>query len=156
MCCVVDRTLDKFVHFTLLHFTQLQEEYLAINSGGYLCVIEYIIFIHEFKCGGTLPREVNAVFDWSGLPGRKVYPLAKKTLNFLQNILQDFCLQFSIGFSPIVFYRKIYRILYKTIEKSKKILQKLLGHTKSIENSVEFLENCKILQNYVKNYRKIK
>ena len=33
-CCV--KTLGKFFHSTLLQFTQLNHEYLAIDSGGYV------------------------------------------------------------------------------------------------------------------------
>ena len=72
---------------------------------------------------------------------------------FLQNILQDFCLQFSIGFLPIVFYRKIYRIIQKTIEKSIKFYRKLQATQnlqKIRQNSIEFFRK---LNKSIKFYR---
>ena len=59
--------LGEFVHSALLHITQLYKLYLVIDSGGYVCTSSFCAFIVAY--GSMLPREVEMVFDRTGLSG---------------------------------------------------------------------------------------
>ena len=58
LCCCV-KTLRKFIHSTLLQFTQLYE-YLAIDSGGHVYKQPSCIIV---AYGWMLPREAEMVSE---------------------------------------------------------------------------------------------
>ena len=58
-------------------------EYVAIESGGYLCMKSLCINCSIARCLPVNPREVQILLDWAGLPGCKVHWAAMRTRYYI-------------------------------------------------------------------------
>ena len=67
LCCGV-KTLGKFFHSTLLQSTQLYKWVPGYRQVVDMCTSSFRALI--VACGWMLRREVEMVFDWTGLPGK--------------------------------------------------------------------------------------